>query len=258
MLLAFDVGNSHTVVGLINTVDGSIIDSSRVMTNKKMTSDEMGILLVQLFSFHGLALDSIEAVIVSSVVPELMYTISNMVYKYFNKKPLVVGDDLEIGLKTKFEYPKELGADRIVNAVAAIKRYGGPLIIIDLGTATTFCAINENNTYLGGAIMPGIKISADALTDATSKLTRVELERPESVICRNTVSSIQSGLIYGSIGAVDYIVESMKTELNTDKEIKVIATGGMSTLIANDSKTITHVDKTLTLNGLYDIYILNR
>ncbi len=258
MLLAFDIGNTHTVMGLFDVENGMLKDQFRIATNKKMTADELGMLIMQLFEFNNVERTKIKSVIISSVVPQIMYSMHHMTIKYFGVTPIVIGPGVKTGMNIKYDDPKQVGADRIVNGVAAYKKYGGPIIVVDFGTATTFCAISENCQYLGGAIMPGIKVSSDALTNMAAKLSRVELEKPEKVICKNTTASIQSGLIYGNIGAVEYIVKKMIEELNVDKEVKVIATGGLSTMIADSSDVITAVDKSLTLDGLYQIYLMNK
>jgi type III pantothenate kinase len=180
-----------------------------------------------------------------------------MTRKYFNREPLIVGPGIKTGMNVKYDNPKEVGTDRIVNAVAAYELYGGPLIIVDFGTATTFCVVSKNGEYLGGAISPGIRISMDALFQRTAKLPRVELVKPGTVICKNTVNSIQSGAIYGYVGQVDYIVKRMKKELG-DMNTKVIATGGLSKLIASESETIDIVNGLITLEGLRIIYDRNR
>ena len=200
------------------------------------------------FCIHQLQLTDVEAIIISSVVPSLIVPFSKMCERYFHIKPLIVGPGTKTGICIKYENPREVGADRIVNAVAAYHKYGGPLIIIDFGTATTFCALTENGDYLGGAIAPGIGISSEALFQRTSKLPRIELKRPKSVICRNTVTSMQSGIIYGAAGQIDEIVRRMKEELGG--EVKVIATGGLANLIAEVSSTIDAVEPFLTLEGL--------
>ncbi|MBQ5832918.1 MAG: type III pantothenate kinase, partial [Selenomonadales bacterium] len=220
----------------------------RISTDRQRTGDEYGMLINNLFNFHQLRLEDIEAIIISSVVPSLIVPFSKMCERYFHIKPLVVGPGTKTGICIKYENPREVGADRIVNAVAAYHKYGGPLIIIDFGTATTFCALTEKGDYLGGAIAPGIGISSEALFQRTSKLPRIELKRPKSVICRNTVTSMQSGIIYGAAGQIDEIVRRMKEELGADA--KVIATGGLANLIAEVSSTIDAVEPFLTLEGL--------
>jgi type III pantothenate kinase len=216
-------------------------------------------LFENIFRYHGLSTKDVEDVIISSVVPTLMYTLSAMSKKYFNREPLVIGPGIKTGMNIKYDNPKELGADRIVNAVAAYNKYGGPLIIVDFGTAITFCAISKNGDYLGGAIAPGIKISGEALFSKTAKLPKVELVKPKTVIGKNTVNSIQSGLIYGCIGLVDYIIERMIEELKDEGEVKnIIATGGFATLIGSESRYINRIDKMITLEGLRIIYEKNK
>jgi type III pantothenate kinase len=258
MLLAFDVGNTNVVLGVFDVDSGELKHQWRISTDKTKTSDEIGMIVHQLFGYHGLALTEVKAVIISSVVPSIMYSLQHMSIKYCNVKALVIGPGVKTGMNIKYDNPRQVGADRIVNGVSAFKKYGGPIIIVDFGTATTFCAINEKCEYLGGAIMPGVNISSEALTNRAAKLTRVELEKPNKIICKNTTQSIQAGLIYGNIGAVDYIVKRMKSEMHFDGEIPVIATGGLSSMVATDSEMITIVDRYLTLDGLYTIYMMNK
>lgn len=258
MLLAFDVGNTNVVLGVFEVESGELMQQWRISTDKSKTSDEIGMMVHQLFSYHQLKLTDVKAVIISSVVPQIMYSLQHMAIKYCNTKAIVIGPGVKTGMNIKYDNPRQVGADRIVNGVAAFKKYGGPIIVVDFGTATTFCAINEHCEYLGGAIMPGVKISSEALTNSAAKLTRVELEKPNRVICKNTTQSIQAGLIYGNIGAMDYIVKRMKLELGVTGHIPVIATGGLSGMVAQDSETITVVDRHLTLDGLYYIYMMNR
>ncbi|HKL11753.1 MAG TPA: type III pantothenate kinase [Clostridia bacterium] len=255
MLLVCDVGNTNIVMGVYRGQE--LLRYWRISTDKTKTSDEIGIIVHQFFKNEGIPTDEIEDVIISSVVPTIMYSLQHMAIKYFDKEALVVGPGIKTGINIKYDNPRQVGADRIVNAVACIHKYGGPCVIVDFGTATTFCAISEKNEYLGGTIAPGIKISSDALFQKASKLPKVELIKPEGVICKNTVKSIQSGVIYGYVGLVDYIVRRMKTELKND-DIKVIATGGLSSMIASESETIEIVDKFLTLDGLKIIYDMNR
>lgn len=257
MLLAFDVGNTNIVLGAYK--DGKLSKHWRFATDRNKGSDEYGMLINQLFQYEGLRPDEVEDVIISSVVPTIMYTLENVALKYFNKEAIIIGPGIKTGINIKYDNPKQVGADRIVNAVAGYEKYGGPLILVDFGTATTFCAVSGKGEYLGGAISPGIKISSAALFNNTAKLPRVELVKPEKVICKNTVSSMQSGMIYGYVGLVDYIVNKMKKELGGDpKEIKVIATGGLASLIMSESETINEIDKLLTLEGLKIIYERNK
>jgi type III pantothenate kinase len=256
MLLAFDVGNTNIVLGVYK--GETLLNSWRMATDKSKTSDEYGMLVNQLFEYDGLDLNDVEDVIISSVVPPLMYSLQHMAYKYCKKEAMVVGPGIKTGVNIKYDNPKQVGADRIVNAVSAFEQYGGPLVIVDFGTATTFCAISEKGEYMGGTISPGIKISSEALFQNAAKLPRVELIKPGHVICKNTVSSMQSGIIYGYIGLVDYIVKRMKQELGNHPNTKVIATGGLANLIASESETIDEVNGLLTLEGLRIIYERNK
>ncbi|MBK5252653.1 MAG: type III pantothenate kinase [Peptostreptococcaceae bacterium] len=255
MLLVCDVGNTNIVLGVYKGQE--LLRNWRMSTDKTKTSDEIGIIVHQFFKSEGIPPEAIKDIIISSVVPTIMYSLQHMAIKYFDKEALVVGPGIKTGINIKYDNPRQVGADRIVNAVACIHKYGGPCVIVDFGTATTFCAISDKNEYMGGTIAPGIKISSDALFQKASKLPKVELIKPEGVICKNTVKSIQSGVIYGYVGLVDYIVRRMKKELNKE-DIRVIATGGLSSMIASESETIEIVDKFLTLDGLKIIYDMNR
>ena len=255
MLLVFDVGNTNMVLGIY---EGKELKKYwRISTDKAKTSDEYGMLINNLFQYDNVDKNSIKEIIISSVVPNVMHSLENFCIKYFNKQPLVVGPGVKTGLNIKYDNPKQVGADRIVNAVAAIEKYRAPMIIIDFGTATTFCAISAKGDYLGGTIAPGIKISSEALFQRASKLPRVELLKPGMTICKNTVSAMQSGIIYGYVGLVDKIVKMMKEELGNE-DVKVVATGGLSSLIASETNSIDCVDKFLTLEGLRIIYDKNK
>ncbi len=255
MLLVFDVGNTNMVLGLYE--DKELIKYWRINTDKNKTSDEYGILINNLFQYEKIDLDCIEDVIISSVVPDVMHSLENFCKKYCNKQPKVVGPGIKTGLNIKYDNPKQVGADRIVNAVACVEKYGAPVIVVDFGTATTFCAITNNADYLGGTIVPGLKISSEALFQRASKLPRVELTKPGSVICKNTVTAMQAGIIYGYVGSVEKIIDMMKKELNLE-DVKVIATGGLSTLIASETKSIDYVDRFLTLDGLRILHEKNK
>lgn len=254
MILVFDVGNTNIVLGVYK--QEKLLDFWRVSTDTLKTADEYGILIKQMFIHDGYSLDDVEAVVICSVVPTIMYTLEHMTRKYFKKEALVIGPGIKTGMNIKYDNPKEVGADRIVNAVAGYELYGGPLIIVDFGTATTFCSISKTGEYMGGAISPGIRISMDALYQRTAKLPKVELVKPDTVICKNTISSIQSGVIFGYVGQVDYIVKRMKKEMGAE-DVKVIATGGLSKLIASESETIDVVNGLLTLEGLRIIHERN-
>ncbi|MBO8164907.1 MAG: type III pantothenate kinase [Brevibacillus sp.] len=254
MLLVIDVGNTNIALGLYEKAD--LHYCWRVATDRNKTEDEYGMLVRSLFHSVGLSLEQVKGVIVSSVVPPLNYAIDRMCTKYFRQKPLIVGPGVKTGLNIKSEYPREVGTDRIVNAVAGIHYYGTPLIVVDFGTATTFCYIDENAQYLGGAIAPGIGISAEALVSYAAKLPRIELTKPSSVVGRNTVASMQSGIFYGFIGQVEGIVQRIKAGAKC--EPKVVATGGLAELIANETDCIDTVDIHLTLKGLRLIYERNK
>ena len=255
MLLVFDVGNTNMVLGIYK--DNELIKDWRINTDKEKTSDEYGILISSLFKYEDIEMSEIKDVIISSVVPNVMHSLENFCIKYCNKQPLIVSPGIKTGLNIKYDNPKQLGADRIVNAVAGVEKYSYPLIIVDFGTATTFCAISEKGEYLGGTIAPGIKISSEALFQRSSKLPRVELLKPGTTICKSTVTAMQSGIIYGYVGLVDKIISMMKDELNCEG-IKVVATGGLANLIASETDSIDNVDKFLTLEGLKAIYEKNK
>ncbi len=254
MLLALDVGNTNIVIGAF---DGENLKTHfRVSTALTRTADEYGQKIISLLSYSGIAQHEITDTIISNVVPPIADNLREMARKYFNSDALFVEPGIKVGLNIKYENPREVGADRIVNAVAAIALYGAPVIVVDFGTATTFCVISKDSDYLGGAIAPGIGISTEALFRAAAKLSRVEMKKPEHIIGKNTIESMQSGIYYGFVGQVDEIVRRIKKEMNFNP--KVIATGGFAQLIAADSETIDEVQPLLTLEGLRIIYNKNR
>lgn len=258
MLLVIDVGNSNIVLGVYK--GDKLLNDWRLSTTESKTADEYGIATVNLFEKSGISHRDVKAAIVASVVPNVMYSLESMIKKYFGVVPLVVGPGVKTGINIKYDNPKEVGSDRIVNAVGAHETFKRSLVLIDFGTATTFCAIGANGDYHGGAITPGIKVSSDALYERAAKLPRVELTKPSTVICKNTVQSMQAGIVYGYIGQVDYIVSKMKKEMKKigEKEPYVVATGGLAKLIAQDSTTIDEVFPYLTLEGLRIIYEKNK
>ena len=254
MLLAIDVGNTNTVLGAFE--GATLRQHWRIETSQTRTADEYGILVRQLFAVTSLDPSRVKAVVVSSVVPPLALTLEGMCQRYFGVKPLFVGPGVKTGMPILYENPREVGADRVVNAVAAYDRHHTGLVVVDFGTATTFDAVSPKGEYLGGAICPGIAISMEALFRHASKLPRVEFARPPTVVGRNTVASIQSGLVYGYVGLVDGICARMAEELGFQP--KVIATGGLAPLVAGVSKVISEVDEHLTLEGLRIVHERNR
>lgn len=255
MLLVFDVGNTNMVIGVYETK--KLIKNWRINTDIHKTSDEYGMLINNLLAYDKIDIKSIDDVIISSVVPNVMHALENFCIKYCEKKPMIVGPGIKTGLNIKYDNPKQVGADRIVNAVAAIEKYGSPLIIVDFGTATTFCAISEKAEYLGGTICPGLIISSEALFNGAAKLPRVELTKPGKTICKTTVEAMQSGIIYGYVGQVEKIISIMKKELGSE-DVKVIATGGLSSLIHSETDSIDYIDRFLTLEGLRLIHAKNK
>jgi type III pantothenate kinase len=253
MLLAIDIGNTNVVLGVFE--GKRLVGNWRVGTKTQITPDEYAMILKDLFNFGGLEFKQIDGVIISTVVPPLLPVMTEMSKKYFHIEPMVVTHAIRSGIRIHYDNPKEIGADRIVNAAAAYKLYGGPVIIVDFGTATTFCAVTREGEYLGGAISPGIKISAEALFQRAAKLPRVELTKPGSVIGTDTISAMQAGIIYGYAGLVDGIVERMKKELSP--EAKVVATGGLAELVSPETKSIQEIKPHLTLEGLRLLYDIN-
>ena len=255
MLLAIDLGNTNIKYGVF---DGEkLVASFRVSSRISRTADEYGSVLVGLLSDRGIKKGDIDGIIFSSVIPALNYTICHMCEYFFDISPLIVGPGIKTGLNIKADNPKEVGADIIVNSVSAYNKYGGPIIVIDFGTATTFDVINEKGELIGVVIAPGIKTSLEGLATKTAQLPMVELDAPKTVIGKNTKHCMQAGLIFGFAGLVENIIRKIKKEMGLT-EIKVVATGGLGEIIAKEVKTINVVDRTLTLDGLKTIYKLNK
>ncbi len=254
MILTMDIGNTNVKTALFD--GGSMVSYWRVSTNRTLTSDEYGMLLLNLFRHKGLEPTLVTGIVISSVVPTINYTIEHMCLTYFGVTPMFVMPGIKTGIHIKYDNPRELGSDRIANAVASYELYGGPCIFIDFGTATSFGVVSEKGEFLGGAICPGLKVTADAIVDRTAKLPRFELIKPPSVIGKNTVANLQSGILYGHIGLVKYLIGRMKEELQQD--CRVIATGGMAVLIREDAPEIDVLDGLLTLKGLRIIYQKNQ
>lgn len=250
MLLVVDIGNTNMEFGIFE--GEKLAHTFRLSTNKAVTSDELGLFVTQFFFLRGLDRHRVEDIVISSVVPQLNYTVINSIKKYFDKPPLLVGENLPVEIDNRYGNPGEVGADRLVTAVAAYHEYGGPLIVVDFGTATTFDVVTSDGAYLGGAIFPGLKVSMDALVERAAKLPRVEIVPPEQAIGTSTVASMQSGIIYGYAGAVDNIVQKLEEQLG--QKARVVATGGLAKTVSQAYRGFTAIDKTLILDGIKVLY----
>lgn len=255
MLLAVDVGNTNISMGIME--GKQIRGSFRLITKTERTSDELGIIVYDLLERAGLGPADIEAVVISSVVPKIMYTLNSCMKKYIGKRPLVISPDLKTGIKLCADNPKAVGADRIVNCAYAYHTYHKSCIIVDFGTATTFDYVNKDGEFRYTVIMPGLGISAAALTSQTAKLPEIEIAKPDSVLGTNTISGMQAGVVYGYIGSVEYILKQMKKELH-DEDCHVIATGGLGRVIASETDEIDEYDPDIAYKGIQIIYELNK
>ena len=254
MLLTVDVGNTNITFGLFEKKE--LLYTFRLMTATQRTSDEFGANILGLLLYNGLKKEEIEGVIVASVVPNVMHALVGAIERYVGHKPMIVGPGLKTGIHIVTENPKEIGPDRIVDAVGAYEKYGGPVLVLDFGTATTYDLVNEKGEFVAGITAPGIKISAKALWEDTAKLPEVEIKKPDSILAQNTVTSMQAGLVYGQIGQTEYIVNKVKEESGLSN-IKVVATGGLGSIIADETNVIEVYDRMLTLDGLRLIYEKN-
>ena len=254
MILTLDIGNTNIKTALFEGLE--MRHYWRLSTNRAMSSDQYGMFLLSLFDHAKVSTSEVEGIMISSVVPQINFTIEHMCRTYFGMEPHIIGPGIKTGINIRYENPRELGSDRIANAVAAYELYGGPCITIDFGTATSFGVINEKGEFLGGAICPGLKLAAEALTERAAKLPRFELAKPDCVIGRNTISNMQAGIVYGYIGQINYLVERMKREMGAPNA-KVVATGGLAVLLASESNAIDVMDGLLTLKGLCLIYKKN-
>lgn len=251
MLLVVDVGNTNITMGIME--GQKILTTFRMTTKNTRTSDEYGVLLYEMIRRRGYDPKAIEHTIIASVVPKIMYSFTNAVYKYFGKNPIIVGPGIKTGISIKTANPKQLGADRIVDAVAAYEIYGGPVLVIDYGTATTYDLVSEKGEFIAGVIVPGIQTSANVLWQAAAKLPEIEIKKPPTILAKDTVSSMQAGVYFSCIGETSYIIRKFKEE-SQYKDLKVVATGGLGKIISNEVDMIDIYDQNLTLKGLEILY----
>ncbi len=255
VILVIDVGNTNITYGVFDGEE--LVTSFRMMSKTAHTSDEYGVELLTMLRMNGVEKDNIEGVMIASVVPQVMHALVNSVVKYLDKKPHIVGPGIRTGIKITTDNPKEIGPDLIVDAVAAFELYGGPVLVVDYGTATTYVPINEKGEFFAGVVSPGIRISAKALWEGTAKLPEIEIKMPASILATETISSMQAGLIYGQIGQSKYIINEIKKASGLP-DMKVVATGGLGRLISEETEEIDVYDPTLTLKGLQILYEKNR
>ncbi len=255
MILVIDVGNTNITCGVYD--NGSLKATFRMTTKTPRTSDEYGVLLMEMLKIRQIELGQIEGSIAASVVSDIMHSLTGALVKYTGNAPLIVGPGIKTGIKVSTENPRAIGADRIVDAVAAYEKYGGPVLVLDFGTATTYDLVSPDGRFQAGITAPGVRISAEALWERTAMLPNIEIKKPKTILAQDTVSSMQAGLIYGQIGQTEYIVKKVKEESGYS-DLKVVATGGMGRIIADATESIDIYDSFLTLDGLYAIYEKNR
>ncbi|MFI3177104.1 MAG: type III pantothenate kinase [Eubacteriales bacterium] len=255
MILVVDVGNTNITFGVYQGEE--LITTFRMMSNIPKTSDEYGITILSLLKNHRIVEEDLKGVIVASVVPGIMHALEGGINRYLDVRALIVGPGVKTGIKIITENPKEIGADRIVDAVGAYEKYGGPILVLDFGTATTYDLLTEDGSFTAGITAPGLRISAKALWEDTAKLPAVEIKKPKSILAQETISSMQAGLLYGQIGQTEYIINQVKKESGYEN-LKVVATGGLGRIIADETDTIQIYDPSLTLDGLRMIYEKNR
>ena len=256
MIITVDIGNTNIKIGIFSD-NGKLTNSFKMSTDVKRTSDEYVALLLQLLSHNKIEPRVVSGAIISSVIPQLDYTFTNVIQYVFGVKPLIVGVGVKTGIAIRYENPRELGSDRLITCVACEKQYGAPFILVDFGTATTFNVVNDKKEFIGGAITLGLKSTMESLSRCTAKLPSVELEMPDKATAKTTRKAIQSGVIFGAVGQVKYIVDRIKNETGL-VNAKVIATGGLSTLLTEAEPLFDHIDRELSLKGLYEIYSLNK
>lgn len=254
MVLVVDVGNTNITCGVYEKDD--LKTTFRITTKIPRTSDEYGVLLKDMLNNNDISIEDIEGVIIASVVPNVMHALVGAIVRYVGKNPLIVGPGIKTGIMITSDNPKEIGPDRIVDAVAAYVKYGGPVLVLDFGTATTYDLVTEDGKFPVGITAPGIRISAKALWEDTAKLPEIEIKKPKSILATETISSMQAGLVYGQIGQTEYIIKKVKEETGY-MNLKVVATGGLGRIIANETDTIDVYDSSLTLDGLKIIYDKN-
>lgn len=255
MILVIDVGNTNITYGVYD--GGKLVATFRIATKQARTSDEYGVLLTELLRMKKMDIEQIEGTIIASVVSDVMHSLTGSIVRYTGHTPLIVGPGVKTGIKVATENPRAIGADRIVDAVAAYEKYGGPVLVLDFGTATTYDLVSADGSFVAGITAPGIRISAEALWERTAMLPKIEIRKPKSILAQETISSMQAGLFYGQLGQTEYIIKQVKEECAYEN-LKVVATGGLGRIIADATDSIDIYDASLTLDGLYMIYEKNK